>query len=77
MSNVQSTGDAANRTYLMDFLERQKLPKAEFAKIIGVTPSAVNHWLTGIRDIPETVVRLLLFFDDYNIDMRKFYDESA
>lgn len=58
--------------YLKDFLKRQKLKRQEFADLIGVTHAGVSHWVTGVREIPEPVFRVLQFFDDFELDFRKF-----
>ncbi len=65
----------SNRDYVIDFIKRNKLSKAEFAKILGLSVSTVNHWDRGIRNVPELVKRVLLFFDDSGIDIKTFYVE--
>lgn len=51
------------KTELESFLQRHDLKDAEFASLIGVTPMAVNHWLSGRRAISLTVSRLCRLFD--------------
>lgn len=48
---------------LEQFLVRHDLSNAEFARLLGVTGPAVDHWLLGRRAIPLTTVRLLKLFD--------------
>lgn len=48
---------------LEQFLVRHDLTNAQFARLLGVTPPAVDHWLLGRRAVPLTTVRLLRLFD--------------
>lgn len=48
---------------LKEFLKRHNLGDTQFAELIGVTPMAVYHWLTGKRNISLTVSRLCRLFD--------------
>ncbi len=62
-----------NQNYMKKFMQDQKLTKEAFANILGCTPGAVTHWLNGERSIPEVIMRLMLFFEDYGLDIRKFH----
>lgn len=48
---------------LKTFLQRHNLGDSQFAELIGVTPMAVYHWLSGKRSISLTVSRLCRLFD--------------
>lgn len=63
-----------NRDFLLAFLRKQKLSNDEFAKLLGVTPGAVTHWLNGIREIPEPNMRIMMYFADNDLDFRTFHD---
>lgn len=58
---------------LAEYLARLNMSQLEFAKIIGVTEGAVHHWITGRREIPGYVVRLIDYFED---DIRDFKGED-
>ena len=49
---------------LNDYLLKTGLTYQQFAKILGVTPGAVAHWLNGKRKIPEMVVKIIDYFED-------------
>lgn len=57
---------------LNQYLQRCDLSHEEFALILGVTKGAVAHWLSGRRDVPELVVRLIDYFD---VNIRDFSEE--
>lgn len=48
---------------LKAFLTKHDLNETEFARLIGVTPMAVNHWLSGRRQPSLTIARLVKLFD--------------
>lgn len=48
---------------LKAFLMKHSLTESEFSRLLGVTPMAVNHWLTGRRSVSLTVARLIKLFD--------------
>ena len=55
---------------LVDYLNKCDLSTKEFADILGVTEGGVRHWLFNRRDIPETVLRIIDYFEE---DIRDFY----
>lgn len=50
---------------LEEFLKRHNMEPNQFAELIGLTPSAVNHWLLGIRTIAKPYGRLIRLFDKH------------
>ena len=44
-----------NPDKLRILLERQKLNQTEAARLLGVAPRTVRHWLAGDRAIPKLV----------------------
>jgi DNA-binding transcriptional regulator YiaG len=54
------------------YLEKHKLSHLVFAQMIGVTSSAVGHWFKGRRPVPETVIRLIRFFDANRVKLTEF-----
>ncbi len=50
---------------MREFLVRHKLDNRTFAGILGVTPSAVDHWCSGVRNVSLTMSRLCKTFDKY------------
>jgi transcriptional regulator with XRE-family HTH domain len=60
--------------YLADFMKRHDVDEKQLADILGCTPGAVGHWLKGVRSVPEMLYRLMLFFDDYSLDIRSFHE---
>lgn len=48
---------------VVGFMERQKLTAEMLAEAIGVTNSAVRHWINGTRSVPEVEVRVIRLFD--------------
>lgn len=48
---------------LKDFMEKHKLNSAGFARVLGVTPQAVNLWLKGDRRVNGTVVKCCTLFN--------------
>lgn len=47
---------------LKQFLDHFGMSETELAETLSVTKPAVDHWLTGRRDVPPTTVRLLRYF---------------
>lgn len=41
--------------------ERHQLRKNQLALMIGVSPSAITHWESGVRPIPDPVEKLMSF----------------
>lgn len=64
----------SNADLLMQYLDRMQMTPDEFARVIGVTNGAVRHWLNERRDIPELVMRVISFFEDYEMDIRELGD---
>lgn len=54
------------------FLKKNGLEADEFAKLIGLTRVAVDHWLTGRRAIAKPYGRLVRMFDRHPELMREF-----
>lgn len=52
-----------NKDELRAFLIRHRLTPEQFAKLLGVTYMAVDHWLRGRRAVSLTVKRLCELFD--------------
>lgn len=50
---------------LKQFLQSVDLKDFEFASLIGVGKTTVNHWLHERRSIPETVARMTVYFETY------------
>jgi DNA-binding transcriptional regulator YiaG len=50
---------------LKEFLTRHGLSNSRFAKLLGVTSPAVDHWLAGRREIPPTARRLMGLIELY------------
>lgn len=47
---------------LEEFLVELDLSNKDFARIIGVTIPALNHWLEGRRTIPYWLIKLIALF---------------
>lgn len=62
-----------NNTELRDFMNRHHLNSKIFSSIVGVTPSAVDHWLSGKRNISLTISRLCKTFDRYPQLLKEFH----
>lgn len=45
-------------------MRRLRLNQVEMARLLGVSVAAVNRWLNGNREMPETVLRLLVLLDN-------------
>ncbi len=54
------------------FLKKYDLTQVEFANLLGVTPMAVQHWLTDKRSVARPIGRLLRMFDRKPELMREF-----
>lgn len=57
---------------LRDFMNRHHLNSKSLSVIIGVTPSAIEHWLSNKRSISLTVSRLFRTFDRYPQLLKEF-----
>lgn len=57
---------------LREFMNRHQMNSRELSGVIGVTPSAVEHWCSGKRTISLTVSRLCKTFDRYPQLMAEF-----
>jgi DNA-binding transcriptional regulator YiaG len=57
---------------LQKFMRKHGLSEDEFAQILGLTPGAVRHWTTGIREISVTTTRLIKMFDKYPTLLKEF-----
>lgn len=49
--------------HLEAFLKKHGISNARLSRILGVTPPAVDHWITGRRGVPHTVVKVLTLID--------------
>lgn len=54
------------------FLAKYQIAPDDFAEMIGLTRSAVAHWLSGKRSIARPYGRLVRLFDKYPHLMREF-----
>lgn len=54
------------------FLKKYELEPSDFAEMVGLTKSAVNHWLLGRRSIAKPYGRLIHLFDRHPQLMREF-----
>lgn len=54
------------------FLKTHKMSTASFADLIGLTPSAVKHWLDGRRTIAKPYSRLVRMFEKRPELMQEF-----
>ena len=61
-----------NAMDLQKFLTKHKMEYSQLADLIGLTPAAVNHWLTGARSIAKPYGRLLRLFDRHPQLMSEF-----
>jgi plasmid maintenance system antidote protein VapI len=61
-----------NSIELDAFLKKYGIGPNEFASVIGLTPIAVNHWLTGRRSIAKPYGRLVRLFDRHPQLMAEF-----
>lgn len=57
---------------IIAFRNKHNLSVKELAGLLGVTFQAVLLWEAGSRNIPETTVRLLKFFDSEPDAMERF-----
>lgn len=61
-----------NRDQLQSFMAKHGLSAEQLADLIGLTKSAVDHWLNGIRSIAKPYGRLMRLFDKHPELMRDF-----
>lgn len=59
---VAKKSDKMTKKELDSLLEFWGFSNQEFADLLGVTRPAVDHWVTGRREVPPTTVRLLRLF---------------
>lgn len=64
-----------NKNELEEFMKRHGLNDTDLADILGVTPMAIHHWLSGRRGMSLTISRLLRLFDR-NPDLIREYIAS-
>ena len=48
---------------LKDFMRRHGLARDEFADLLGVRRSTLDHWVTKRRHVPPTTVKLIWAFN--------------
>ena len=61
-----------NAEQLAVFMKKYGMDEKRFAELIGITPSAVTHWLTGRRSIAKPYGRLVRLFDRKPEIMKEF-----
>lgn len=61
-----------NQDQLKDFMKRHNLDNPALAKLIGLSPSAVSHWVNGVRTIAKPYGRLMRLFDRKPELMKEF-----
>ncbi len=61
-----------NKEQLNAWLQTKNLTPSQFAQFIGVTPTAVSHWLKGKRTISLTVTRVCKLMDRHPNLMEEF-----
>lgn len=54
-----------NPQQLNEFLERHKMDAGQLAGWLGLTSTAIDHWIHGRRTIAKPYARLMRFFDRY------------
>lgn len=57
---------------LKNFMTVFGLTNAELAKTLGLSNSAVTHWLTGIRNMPKPVLAIIRYCKKNGVDIRDF-----
>lgn len=62
----QATLATGNKVVLARFCQTHKITHAQLAVMVGVTSNAVDHWVTGRRDIPYPVRKMLAICDKYS-----------
>lgn len=65
-------GGIVNAKELSDFMTKYKMDDAQLAELIGLTKSAVNHWIIGRRSIAKPYGRLIRLFDRHPSLMAEF-----
>lgn len=61
-----------NEQQLKAFLDKHKLTPQQLSELIGLTPEAVNHWVSGRRSIAKPYGRLMRLFDKHPKLMEEF-----
>ncbi len=61
-----------DKTKLREFILRHKMTCPQFARLMGVTGMAVQHWLDGRRQMSLTMTRLCKLFDAHPELMSEF-----
>lgn len=61
---------------LQAYLDRQGMTSHELSDVLGLSSSAVNHWVKGIRRVPEWFIRVACYFEDYGLDIRELRDDD-
>lgn len=57
---------------LQSFMQKHRLGMDQFSALIGLSPSAVHHWLSGKRSIAKPYGRLIRLFDRHPELMGEF-----
>lgn len=65
MKRDTSNDVAMTKSGLAKWMKKHDYNTQELADMLGVTTQAVTYWLTGMREIPEPIGRMLNFFDNY------------
>lgn len=48
---------------LLAFMHKHGISESEMGQILGITPGAIRHWLSGERQMSQTTTRLIRLFD--------------
>jgi len=50
---------------LKTFMTKHNLGAIELAQLLGITRPAVDHWLTGRREVPPPAAKLMRVVEQY------------
>lgn len=63
---------AMTRADLVRWMSDQKMSVSDLAELLGITNQAVLYWVSGQRNIPEPIGRILVFLGQRPDMMREF-----
>lgn len=63
MVRGKSNDVAMSKHDVKEWMQRHNMSAEEMADWLGMTKQGVLHWLSGKREIPEPIGRLLNYFD--------------
>ena len=73
MAQRDTSNDVAmGKKDLKEWMQNHDMDTERLADMLGLTKQAVLYWLSGHREIPEPIGRLLNFFDNYPNMKEKF-----